>query len=328
MKAGKFTVGAVCVGALLATAACGSDSGGSGGSGGSDFKAAFVVGQKGPAFYTNMLCGAGAEAKKIGIKLSSSGAPDWGPAQQIPLINAALAGQPKVLVVVPTDPTALDPVLKQASASGTKIITADTVLKNKDVASALVTSDNKLAGKQGADQLAKLMGEKGTAVVISNPPGISTTADRRSGFLDEMKSKYPSIKLLPVQYNDTTAQKSASLVNAVLAAHPELSGIYGTDDVGSIGAGTALRNANLTDKINVVGTDADPGLVGQLKSGELDALVTQRPDIQGQQAMEFAEKLAKGETVPKETYVPTVVVTRENLNGSEAQASIYKDSCS
>lgn len=323
---------ACCLTASLA--ACGSDdssnsaSGSSGTGGGKNYKISFVVGQKGPAFYVNMLCGASAEAKKLGVSLSTAGAADWGPAQQLPLINASLARKPDALVVVPTDPKGLNPVLKQAKSSGVSILTADTSLEpGSDIADGAVSSASEEGGKLAADALAKAMGDKGTLVPISNPPGIATSAARLKGFLDQIKSSHPHIKVLPTQYNDTTPQKSASLVSSSLSAHPDITGVFATDDVGTIGAGTALRNAHKTDAVSAVGFDADPTLVAALKRGEVKALVAQRPDIEGQKAVQLAVAAIKGEKIPALTQTSHVVVDKTNLDSAASQEAIYKPTC-
>jgi ribose transport system substrate-binding protein len=329
MSLKPIVVGAVACCLTVPLAACGSDSSGSAGPGSSkNYKISLIVGQKGPAFYTNMICGATAEAKKSGVSLSSAGAPDWGPAQQLPLINASLARKPDALIVVPTDPKGLNAVLKQAKSSGVKIFTADTVLApGSDVATGAVTSASENGGKLAADKLGELINGKGTVVPISNPPGIPTSAARLKGFLDEMKVKYPEVKILPTQYNDTTPQKSASLVSSSLSAHPEINAVFGTDDVGTIGAGTALRNAHKTETVSLVGFDADPTLVAALKRGEADALVAQRPDLEGQKAVQLALTSLKGGTVAPLTETQHVVVTKDNLDTPASQQAIYKETC-
>jgi ribose transport system substrate-binding protein len=328
-------IAALVCGLAISVAACGSSSssstsGGSsaGAAAGKDYKLSLVVGQKGPAFYTNMICGAQAEAKKLGVSLASAGAPDWGPAQQIPLINASLARKPNALIVVPTDPKGLNPVLQQAKGSGVKILTTDTILApGSNIEETQITSESENGGKMAADALGKLLNGEGTVVPISNPPGIPTSAARLKGFLAEMKAQYPNVKILPTQYNDTTAQKSQSLVSASLSAHPEITGVFATDDVGTIGAGTALRNAHKSNSISLVGFDADPTLVAALNRGDVKALVAQRPDVEGQKAVDFAVASLKGETVPKQFLTPHVVVTKANLNTPAAQQAIYKPSC-
>lgn len=328
---GKSAAAMACV-CAMGIAACGDDGGSSGGSsGGGDkqYSVSFIVGQKGPAFYTNMLCGASNAAEKLGVKLSTAGAPEWGPAQQLPLINSSLAKNPDALIVVPTDPKGLNPVLKRAKADGVKVFTADTQLESgSGIETAALTSAGEEGGKQAADALAKLIGDKGTVVPISNPPGISTSAARLKGFLVQMEAAHPNIKVLKTQYNDTTPQKSASLVTSSLSANPDITGVFATDDVGVIGSGTALRNAKKTDGISLVGFDADPTLIKALESGAADALIAQRPDVQGQKAVEEAVAALKGDKVAALTQTPHVVITRDNLNSPASQEAAYKETCS
>src|SRR5580692_2602950 len=121
------TVTGVAVIALAAAATgCGSSS--SGGSGTSSAKKTMelVVGTKSDDFYVTMECGAEAEAKKLGAKLTVTGPADFSVSEHASTLRAVSASKPDGLLVAPTDSKALDPELQRIQSAGTKIVFVDT----------------------------------------------------------------------------------------------------------------------------------------------------------------------------------------------------------
>src|SRR3984885_14052383 len=167
------TVTGVAVIALAAAATgCGSSS--SGGSGSSSAKKTMelIVGTKSDDFYVTMECGAEAEAKKLGVKLTVTGPATFSVPQQKPLIDAAQVAKPNALLVAPTDSQALDPDLLKVQKNGTKVIFVDTSSSDTALGLSRISSNNAAGGKLAADQLGKLIGGKGTVAVIDVAKGV------------------------------------------------------------------------------------------------------------------------------------------------------------
>ncbi len=56
----------------------------------------------------------------------------------------------------------------------------------------------------------------------------------------------------------------------MLTAHPDLDGIFASNESGSAGASQALKN--YAGKIKLVGFDSSPMLIDQLKAGVINSL--------------------------------------------------------
>jgi len=160
---GGASVVALTVGMV---SACGSSSSGGGSSSSSKKTMELIVGTKSDDFYVTMECGAEAEAKKLGVKLTVTGPATFSVPQQKPLIDAAQVSKPNALLVAPTDSAALDPDLLKVQKNGTKIIFVDTSSASTSLGLSRISSDNAAGGKLAADQLGKLIGGKGTVAVI------------------------------------------------------------------------------------------------------------------------------------------------------------------
>ena len=121
------------------------------------------------------------------------------------------------------------------------------------------------------------MGDKGSAIVISVKPGVSTTDARIKGFTEEMKANHPDIKLLPVLYDNDLPATAASQIQSTLAAHPDLGGVFAGNTNTAQGISTGLQAAGKQGKVKVAAFDAEPDEVTALKNGTLDVLVAQDP---------------------------------------------------
>lgn len=286
-------------------------------------KVALIVGTSSDDFYKAIECGAKLEAKKQGVVLNVQGPSQFDPALQVPIVNAVSASQPDAIIIAPTDDTALYPPLKAAADAGAKILFVDTTLKNAGFGAGHIGSDYVLYGQQGAQQVAQLTGDKGTVLGIFSPPGVSTNDLGRKGFSQEM-SKHQNIKVLPFEYSSGAPGKSAAILSAVLAAHPDLTGVFTFNGGDSEGVVTGLRQARAAGKVSFVSGDAQPFQVQQLKAGLVKALVVQQARQMGILSIQNAIKALAGESVAPETALPTVVGTSANLATPEVADNLYQ----
>ncbi|MEW2549360.1 ABC transporter substrate-binding protein [Streptomyces sp. NPDC047002] len=314
----------VCCLALGATAtACSTGSttaagGASAASSGGSRKVALVLGVKGSPFYSAMACGARAKAKQLGLDLTVSAGDAFSADAQLPVVNAVTAAKPAVAAVVPTDATALVQPLTALTAAGTKLVTVDQVLADPKPVRSRIVTDNEKGGRLAAAEMDKLTGGKGKVLVITQPPGSSAQDARTAGFVAGIK-KYPGITYLGAQYQSDDPQKAAQIITSTLAAHPDLTGVFSTNDQGAIGALTGLKQADATKKVKLVAYDAASAEVAALKNGTLSALIAQNPVQEGEVAMESAQKLIAGRPVPATQLTELVVIGP----GERAKADRY-----
>ena len=286
-----------------------------------------VVGTKSDDFYVTMECGAEAEAKKLGAKLTVTGPADFSVSEQAPILNAVAASKPDALMVAPTDAKALDPELQRIQTAGTKIVFVDTSSSDTSLGVSRITSDNTGGGKIAADSLGSQIGGKGTVAVINVNPGISTTDARIAGFNAEMKAKYPNVKVLSVQYDNDSSATAASQVASDIAAHPDLSGVFATNVLSAQGAATGVQHAGKTGKVKVATFDAEPQQITFLKSNTIQLAVAQDPYQEGIDGVQQALNAANGKTVTATIGTSLVAITPANVNSASVQKYIYKSSC-
>jgi ribose transport system substrate-binding protein len=294
---------------------------------GKSYNLELVVGTKSDDFYVTMECGAMAEAKALGVNLTVNGPADFSASEQAPILNAVLATKPDALIVAPTDTKALNPELSRIAAAGVKIVFVDTTTSDPSIAVSQITSDNTGGGKLAADSLAAQIGGKGTVAVINVNPGISTTDARIAGFNAEMKAKYPNITVLPVQYDNDSSATAASQVEADIAAHPNLSGVFATNVLSAQGAATGVQHAGKSGSVKVATFDAEPQQITALKSNTIQLAIAQSPYLEGQDGVEQAVNALSGKPVTANIGTPLVAITQQNVSSPSVQKNIYVASC-
>lgn len=285
---------------------------------------ALVLGVKGSPFYQALACGAKAEAEKRDLSLKVSAPELFAADSQVPVVNAVRAQNPAVAAVVPTDAQALVPPVRQLTQAGTRVVTVDQTLSNTKLPKSQVITSNIRGGELAADKLAKELGGKGKVLVITQPPGSTAQDQRTKGFTERLK-EHKGLKYIGAQYQSDDPQKAAQIITSTLSAHPDLAGVFATNDQGAIGAVTGLKQANATKKVKLIAYDAAPAEVSALKNGTISALIAQNPAQEGRVTMQLADKLMAGKDVPKRKLTELVVI--DSKQHELADKYEYNSSC-
>lgn len=312
--------------ALCLTAACGG--GGNSGGGGSSGapRLAFIQGVAGDAFYITMDCAAQAAAKSAGATLTTQGGQKFDPTMQTPILQSVIASHPDAILIAPTDVSAMQKPIEQATQQGIKVVLVDTTLKDPSIAVSAIASDNTGGGKAAFDAIKQLAPNGGKVLVVSVQPGVSTTDARSKGFEDAVKAD-PRYTDLGVQYSMNEPQKAAQIVTAALQKDPDIVGVFATNLFSAEGSATGIRQAGKQDQVKVVGFDAGPDQVKALREGTVQALVAQQPAKIGQDGIQQAIAALKGQPVTKQIQTGFTIVTKDNVDNPEGQAALYKSSC-
>jgi ribose transport system substrate-binding protein len=284
-----------------------------------------VAGIASDAFYLTMNKGAQAAAKKLGnVKVQFTGSPEaFTPPTQIPFLNAAIAKHPDAILIAPTDKNALISPIQRAVSAGIPVVTVDTFI-TKPLAFTNVSTDNLAGGRAAADALVKAIGGSGEVAGISVNPGISTTDQRQQGFEQELK-KYAKVKYLGTQYCNDDQTKATNLMSALLAAHPNLKGVFAMNVVSGNGVTAAVKAKGKSGQVKLVEFDAGPPQVQALKAGTISALVAQYPYGIGQLGVQLAYKYVTGQKagIKKHYGTGSAIITKANVNSPAIKKYLY-----
>jgi len=298
---------------------------------GKRFTIALVPGLTTDAFYITMHRGAQAAAEALGVDLVFQGAPAFNPVSQVPVLDAVVARHPDALLVAPTDKTQLIQPLRNAANAGIPVITVDTYIGTgqygtgsgpADFPLSYIASNNTTGGEIAARALAGAIGGKGKVYVSNIEAGVSTTDQREAGFKAEM-AKHSGITVLATEFNDDDANKAASQSQSVLARHPDLAGIFGTNLFSALGAGNGVQQSGASGKVKVVAFDAPLSIVGQLKSGLVSIAIAQHPAEIGWFAVAAAYAHLTGQSVPLSIATGFTIIDRNNVDDPKIKPFLY-----
>ncbi len=111
-----------------------------------------------------------------------------------------------------------------------------------------------------------------------------------------------------------TAARSAV---ASMANPPDVI-VCANDDM-ALGAYEAVKGRNLQSKIKIIGFDALPEALGQIKAGDLTATIEQMPGGQSRGAVDTLVAFVRDGKQPaaKVTLLTPIAITKDNLNQAE-----------
>ncbi len=242
-------------------------------------------------FFVTLSNGAKAEAQKLGMSLTVVDAGD-DTAKQTNDIEDLISKNIGVLIVNPVDSDAVAPAVKDAKAKGIKIISVDRVVNGVDV-DCKIASDNVMGAKLATEYLISLVGKNAKVAQLEGIPGASATVDRGKGFHEAADG---SLNVVASQTAQFDRAKGLNVTENILQAHGDLKGIFAQNDEMALGAVEAVSAAK--KNIVIVGFDATDDGQSAVKSGKMAATVAQKPDLMGSTAIDNAQKLINGETVP------------------------------
>jgi ribose transport system substrate-binding protein len=277
-------------------------------------------------YWQTMLAGAQKAGDDLGAEILALGAPsEAGPDAQIAILRNVIAAKPAALVIAPAQSATVGQAIDEAAKTA-KIIAIDSAADAKAL-TALVATDNAQAGRSAADALAVAIQRsyadaEGDVAIITASPGVTALDERAKGFAEQLAASYGALAVVAHAVADGKTASGAKIMADLIAAHPELRGVFAVDLTMTRGAAQVLAqtpNNTTGDKINLVGFDADESLVKFLQQGTVAALVVQDPFRMGYEGVKIALAAAHGEQVPPRIDTGAVLVTRSNMTSARAR---------
>ena len=223
--------------------------------------------------------------------------------QAPPKVDAALQNQmledmisQKVdaICVTPFQSEPLEPVLKKAMEQGIVVVSHEAA-DQKNVDFDIEPFNNKDFGEHLMQELAARMGEEGEYVIFVASLTSKTHNEWADAAVAYQKEHYPNMKSvgeLVETYDDS--QKEYDRMKEIMAKYPNLKGMQGSAATDIVGAGQAVEEAGLQDKISVVGVSL-PSMVGELlETGAVDLASSWDPALSGKAMNAIALMILEG----------------------------------
>ena len=269
-------------------------------------------------FFVHMMLAFKAEAAKQGVDVIESDGQVSSPKQTAD-IEAALTKGVKGIVLSPNEVDAMAPALQEAVDANVPVVTVDRRVPSVKGILGHVGADNVKGGEAQGNLIVGLFPNGATIVNLQGQSGASPAIDRNKGLhnvLDKAGDKY---KIVFEQTAGFDRAKGLSVTEAALAgmANPPQVIVAANDDM-ALGALEAVKGRNLKN-IAIIGFDALPEALAQVRDGGLTATIEQFPAKQCSLAVQTLADFLKSGKKPEQqvTLLTPVAITKDNLKDAE-----------
>lgn len=310
-------VAIVATAALGLTACSGSSSASDTSSGGAKSVSISLVRQLGTGdYYEQWLSGAQAEAKTLGVKLTTYDA-DGDNAKQALNLQQATATKPGAIILDHGFTDSLKAPTKAAIDAKIPIVSFDVDTGNSGVTT--VDQSDATIAKDITDKLVSDTG--GTAQVIYAYVAGYAPLDKRDAVWKDVKAKNPGLKQVAQVgvVNDSTAAQTADQVKAALQAHPGVTAILAPYDEFAKGAVQAVNELKLNDTVTVYGADISNADITAMTAASSPWVATAATDPAnvGAVTVRAAYLKATGGSVDSTIEVPPALITQDVLRSKK-----------
>ncbi|WP_110928168.1 ribose ABC transporter substrate-binding protein RbsB [Bacillus massiliglaciei] len=269
-----------------------------------DIKIGLSVSTLNNPFFVSLKDGVVQEAKKQGMSVKVVDAQNDS-AKQINDVEDLIQQGVDLLLINPTDSSAISSAVQSANSIGIPVITLDRSA-DKGKVEALVASDNVKGGEMAAEYIVKQIGENAQVAELEGVPGASATRERGKGFHNIADSK---LKVTAKQSADFDRTKGLTVMENIIQAKPDIQAVFAHNDEMALGAIEAINSSG--KDIMVIGFDGNDDALKAIEAGNLDATVAQQPQLIGKLAVDAGRDVIQGKKVEKNIAAPLKLVTKE-----------------
>jgi ribose transport system substrate-binding protein len=252
---------------------------------------------------------------RYGIEVVSETDAALDPATQASQVQGAMALDPDVVIALVIDPVSGAQAFKAVTAAGKKLVLISNLPSGyrpgTDYVS-IVSDDFFAMGRAAADLMGKALDGTGKIGYLFHDASYYMTNQRDQAFRTVIRQCFPGIQIV-AQEGITDPTKARDVAAAMLAEHPELTGIYVTWDQPAEGVVAALKDARRTD-VKVVTLDL--GAANDLEMAQGGLISGKAIELTYDLGTAVADASAYallGKQAPPFVMAPAMEVTRDDL---------------
>lgn len=269
-----------------------------------------------------------AKAAELGITLVVTNS-EYDGDKQASECEVAIAAKPDGIILWPSIADSIRPCLEAAVAAGIPIWNSNSDVNPEDRELTYGYSgpnDYEMAAASARIMCELANGENIGVILVNGTAGNGVSISRKAGYQETLEAECPNAKVVADQPGNWSKEESQIAVSEMISSVglANVKGFYGADDTMAVGAISALEARGLNPADYYV-TGLGHTFLGNaaLLAGTLSGTVFQSSAWDGENAVIGIYKAIKGETglgrgdAGSVLYMPTPVVTRENVNVPE-----------
>ncbi len=260
--------------------------------------------------------------KKMGVKTTILGTPDWNIAEQIAIIEQVTGQNPTGLLINGTDP-AIAIAIDKAVDAGIPTVVYDSDIPMSKRHTFLGTDWYEMGRIQG-EKMVELLGGKGKIACL----GILGLNNQESGFRGvlDVLNKYPEMEMIGNFNDEANVEISARITSDLISAHPDLSGLCTFTPMSGMGAAIAIKEARKPGIVKLTSVNYEPELLGLFQEGVIQLLVCQKRELFTWYGAQFLFNMAHKintltdndfqsgiSNIPHKVNTGSFVVTKDNI---------------
>jgi rhamnose transport system substrate-binding protein len=253
-----------------------------------------------PYFELNSKPGAQEASDELGDELIFTAPSQPLAAEQIQMMEAAIAQGVDAILVSADDDTALCPTLQKAMEQGIVVVSWDSDVQPECRQLFQQQADPEDVGRGQVRIMCDLLGGPGVCsgqvAILSAAATMTNQNTWIEWMLEEWKKpEYANMEYVGTVYGDDVDQKSYQEALGLFKSYPDLKGIISPTSVGVAAAARALEDQGLSGKILLTGLGLPSQLRQYVKSGTLPKFALWVPKDQAYLAIYMAHLLKTGE---------------------------------
>ena len=246
--------------------------------------------------------------------------------EQAQMVENAISRHVQGIIVSPAHQLVLTSVLQKAVRAQIPVVVVGTpiALPAKDFA-AFIGWNEAEAGRLAARKFIAMLGGKGEVGVVGVSPTVEGSSLIEKAFADEI-ARAPRVKLVSVKYGLSDWARGHQAVLDLLAEHPEIKGIFTTDEFSTHAAAYAFDHRSRKRPL-LIGVSDELNEIEGLRVGRTDALIVSDPRELGARAMQaMRAALAGSDASTYSTQLPVTIVDKGSMGDDPIIAMLEKGS--
>jgi ABC-type sugar transport system substrate-binding protein len=258
------------------------------------------------------------EARKLGMKIdvvSGNVSGTISISKEVSEVQQFISQKVNLILVTPSDPSAIVPAIRQANAAGIPVIAVNTRVGTGAKTVTFVGDNDYQYGVDEGKLVAQALGGKGNVAILLGVLGDSPEVLRTNGIKATLKH-YPKIHIVTSlvdnwvnstnisDVQDLVAKYPGNRLNAVVAEGPEM---Y---------AGAEYARSHGHTSMKFIAGDYSKEVEAAIKNGSLYGTVDQDPSTEGVIGVQYAFDYLTGKSslIQKPVrYIPLPLVTKSNV---------------
>lgn len=226
-------------------------------------------------------------------------------------IEQAITDKAVGIITCPLDPAAFKDIIAKAQAAGIVVASIGCVDDNANFS---IGTDNTAYGQVAADFIAKATNNKGQVGIIGTDQTTPNQVKQVDAFKAQLAAKYPDMKVLTWEGDNSDAGVAAQKIPAMIQAYPTMDYLWIIEGAAPGAVASSFKEAGVAPgKIGVLAVDAQDSTLQAIKDGWISATFNQCWFNASPQAAKRIIETLGGKTQEKFIAIAVDPVTKDRL---------------